>query len=153
MALRKSSDSKPLISQVQPVAAITGGELLIRGTGLSAGDKPQVTIGDVAAPVVIGSNSLVIVKVPEGASAGELVVGNGKESSAVWNCDIGIQVAENLHPVTSPAVDNLGNIYTTFSGSRGQKVPVAVYKIDLNFRMTPFINDMMNATGFAVGPG
>jgi sugar lactone lactonase YvrE len=158
MALRKSSDSKPLfdpkpvISQVQPVAAIAGGELQIRGTGLSAGEKPQVTIGDVAAPVVIGSSSLVIVKVPDGASAGELIVGNGKESSAVWNCDIGIQVAENLHPVTSPAVDALGNIYTTFSGSRGQKVPVAVYKIDLNYRMTPFINDMMNATGIAVGP-
>ncbi len=34
---------------------------------------------------------------------------------------------------TSPAVDRFGNIYTTFSGSRGQKVPVAVYKIDLNY--------------------
>ena len=72
-------------------------------------------------------------------------------SSAAWTCDIGIQIAENLHPVTSPAVDSVGNIYTTFSGSRGQKVPVAVYQIDLNFNMTPFINDMMNATGIAVG--
>ena len=64
-----------------------------------------------------------------------------------------MQIAENLHPVTSPAVDAVGNIYTTFSGSRGQKVPVAVYKIDLNFSVTPFINDMMNATGIAVGRG
>src|SRR5262249_48140249 len=39
--------------------------------------------------------------------------------------------------------------YTTFSGSRGQKVPVAVYKIDLNFNMKPFINELMNATGLA----
>ena len=71
--------------------------------------------------------------------------------SEAWNCDIGLQIAENLHPVCSPAVDSAGNIYTTFSGSRGQKVPVAVYRIDLNFRMTPFINDMMNATAIAVG--
>ena len=42
-----------------------------------------------------------------------------------------------------------GNIYTTFSGSRGQKAPVAVYKIDLNFNVKPFINDLMNATGLA----
>jgi sugar lactone lactonase YvrE len=125
--------------------------LYIRGMGLAAADRPQVTIGDVAAPVVIGSNSLVIVKVPEGAFAGDLVVGNGALSSAAWSCDIGIQVADNLHPVTSPAVDSVGNIYTTFSGSRGQKVPVAVYRIDLNFNLTPFINDMMNATGIAVG--
>ena len=70
---------------------------------------------------------------------------NGTHSSDAWTCDIGIQIAENLHPVTSPAVDSIGNIYTTFSGSRGQKVPVAVYRIDLNFNVTPFINDMMNA--------
>src|SRR5206468_1753305 len=43
-----------------------------------------------------------------------------------------------------------GNIYSTFSGSRGQKVPVAVYKIDLNYNLKPFINDMMNATGLAL---
>ena len=158
MAIRKDSNGRPQISQVQPEAAITGGELYIRGKSLTlpgtadkAFDRPSVTIGDVAAPVVIGSTSFVIVKVPEGASAGELVVGNGKQLSDAWSCDIGLQIAENLHPVTSPAVDSMGNIYTTFSGSRGQKVPVAVYRIDLNFNMTPFVNDMMNATAIAVG--
>jgi sugar lactone lactonase YvrE len=150
MPTRKDS-GKPVISQVQPEAAITGGELFIRGKGLANAGRPNVTIGDVSAPVVIGSSSLVIVKVPEGASAGDLIVENGSHTSAAWTCDIGLQIAENLHPVTSPAVDSIGNIYTTFSGSRGQKVPVAVYRIDLNFNLTPFINDMMNATGIAVG--
>jgi sugar lactone lactonase YvrE len=156
MALRKNiSNGKPHISQVQPEAAITGGELLIRGERLAGPSlpdaRPEVRIGDVSAPILIGSNSLVIVKVPEGASAGELVVGHGAHSSEAWSCDIGLQIAENLHPVTSPAVDSIGNIYTTFSGPRGQKVPVAVYRIDLNFRMTPFVNDLMNATAIAVG--
>jgi IPT/TIG domain len=154
MAIRKDSNGRPHISQVQPEAAITGGELYIRGkslTSVTAADRPRVTIGDVAAPIVIGSTSLVIVKVPEGASAGEVVVGNGKQLSEAWSCDIGLQIAENLHPVTSPAVDSIGNIYTTFSGSRGQKVPVAVCRVDLNFNVTPFVNDMMNATAIAVG--
>src|ERR1017187_2535420 len=151
MATRKDTNGRPVISQVQPEAAITGGELSTRGKSLTTSDRPHVTIGDVSAPVVIGSSSLVIVKVPEGASAGELIVENGKHSSDAWTCDIGSQIAENLHPVTSPAVDSIGNIYTTFSGSRGQKVPVAVYKVDLNFSLTPFINDMMNATGIAIG--
>ena len=70
-------------------------------------------------------------------------------SSEAWTCDIGIPIADSLHPVANPAVDTFGNIYTTFSGSRGQKVPVAVYKIDLNYNMKPFINEMMNATGLA----
>jgi sugar lactone lactonase YvrE len=149
MPLRKAPDPKPQISRVTPPAAIAGGELQIRGNGFATSDRPHVTIGEVGAPVIVGSDSFVIARVPEGATAGELVVQSGQQSSDSWACDIGVLVAENLHPVANPAIDSSGNIFTTFSGSRGQKVPVAVYKIDLNFTMKPFINDLMNATGLA----
>jgi len=149
MPLRKASDSKPQISQISPTAAIAGGEIQIRGKGFAKAERPRVTIGEVGAPVIIGSDSLVIARVPETATAGEVVISSGKNSSDSWACDIGILLAESLHPVANPAIDSFGNIYTTFSGSRGQKVPVAVYKIDLNFNMKPFINEMMNATGLA----
>ena len=119
----------------------------IRGKGFVKSERPKVTIGDVSAPVVIGSDSFMIVKVPEGASAGDLIVENGEYSSQTWTCDIGIPIADSLHPVANPAADAFGNIFSTFSGSRGQKVPVAVYKIDLNYNLKPFINDLMNATG------
>src|SRR5947209_11196717 len=147
MALRKSSDPKPHISQVTPPASIAGGELQIRGKGFFKADRPRVTIGETAAPLIIGSDSFVIARVPEGATDGELVIAAGQQASEAWSCDIGVLLADSLHPVGNPAVDSFGNIFTTFSGSRGQKVPVAVYKIDLNFNMKPFINDMMNATG------
>src|SRR6476659_9231643 len=152
MALRKSSDSKPLISQVTPPAAIAGGELQIRGKGFAKVDRPRVSIGEVGAPVIIGSDSLVIARVPDGATAGELVIESGNQTSESWACDIGVLVAESLHPVANPAIDTFGNIYSTFSGSRGQKVPVAVYRIDLNFNMKPFINELMNATALAFDP-
>jgi len=151
MPLRKSPETKPHIAQVTPPAAIAGGELQIRGKGFARSDRPHVTIGEVGAMVVIGSDSFVIARVPEGASAGDLVIQNGGLTSESWACDIGVLIAENLHPVSNPAVDNFGNIYTTFSGSKGQKVPVAVYKIDLNLAMKPFLNDMMNATSIAIG--
>lgn len=148
MATRKATDGRPQIAEVTPAAAIAGGELLVRGKGFArASDRPRVTIGDVNAPVVISSDSYCIVRVPEGASAGELVVETGSHASEAWTCEIGIPIADSLHPVANPAVDSFGNIYTTFSGSRGQKVPVAVYKIDLNYNVKPFINDIMNATG------
>jgi sugar lactone lactonase YvrE len=54
-----------------------------------------------------------------------------------------------MHPVANPAVDRFGNVFCTFSGSRGQKTPVAVFKVDLNHNVTPFITDLMNATGLA----
>ena len=152
MALRKSSDPKPQILDVSPHAAIAGGELQIRGKCFAKANRPRVTIGDVGAPVIIGSDSFVIARVPEGATAGDLIIENGGLSSESWACDVGVLIADSLHPVANPAVDSFGNIYTTFSGSRGQKVPVAVFKIDLNFNMKPFINELMNATGLAFDP-
>ena len=149
MALRKTADPKPQISTVTPPAAIAGGELQIRGKGFVKNSRPRVTIGDITAPIVIGSDSFVIARVPDGATAGELVIENGEQASESWACDIGVLIAESLHPVSNPAIDSFGNIYTTFSGSRGQKVPVAVHKVDLNFNIKPFINDLMNATGLA----
>jgi sugar lactone lactonase YvrE len=149
MALRKPSDARPQIAEVTPPAAIAGGELQIRGKGFAKMERPRVTIGEVGAPIVIGSDSFLIARVPEGAMAGDLVVESGKQASESWSCDIGVQIAESLHPVANPAVDAMGNIFTTFSGSRGQKVPVAVYRIDLNFNMKPFINELMNATSLA----
>ena len=121
----------------------------MKAKGLRARTGPRVTIGEVAAPVIVGSDSFVIVRVPENAAAGDLVVASGESSSQIWTCDIGIGIADSLHPVANPAIDGYGNIFTTFSGSRGQKVPVAVYKLDLNYNIRPFITDMMNATGLA----
>ena len=149
MPIRKPADGRPQIALVKPAAAIAGGELTIRGKGFARTDRPRVMIGDVLAPVVIGSDSLVIARVPEGAAAGELVVTSGSQTSEAWACDIGILIADGLRPVANPAVDSFGNIYSTFSGSRSQNVPVAVYKIDLHYNMKPFINEMMNATGLA----
>jgi len=149
MASKKDSNGRPVISSVTPEVAIPGGEFQIHGAGLAQSERPRVTIGDVHAPIVIGSDSYVIVRVPEGASAGELIVEAGNQSSRAWTCDIGIQIADGLYPVANPAVDSFGNIYVTFSGSRGQKTPVSVYKIDLNYTPKPFVSDMMNATGLA----
>lgn len=149
MATRKDQDARPQISTVLPAAAIAGGEMQIRGKGFAKKDRPRVTFGDVAAPIVIGSDSLVIVRVPENASDGELTVASGDQSSAAWSCDIGIQLADSLHPVANPAVDAAGNIFTTFSGSRGQKTNVSVYKLDLNYNTRPFLTEIMNATGLA----
>ncbi len=149
MGIRKESNGRPEIAQVWPPAAIVGGEFQITGKGFAKWDRPKVTIGEVAAPIVIGSDSLIIARVPEGAGAGELVVASGSRSSSAWTCDVGILVADSLHPVANPAIDSFGNIYTTFSGSRGQKVPVSVYRIDLNYTMRPFLKEIMNATALA----
>jgi sugar lactone lactonase YvrE len=148
MAFRKPLDTRPQILKVSPAAAIPGGEFQIRGKGLAAAASPRVRFGEVTGPIVIGSDSFIIVRVPDGAPAGNMVVGHD-QSSVPWTCGIGILVADTLHPVSNPVVDRFGNIYTTFSGSPGQKTPVSIYKIDTNHRAKPLATDLMNATGLA----
>ena len=148
MAKRQTSDA-PQIQDVTPGAAIPGGEFFIRGKRLTKNTRPTVRLGEADAPVVIGSESFVVAKVPEGASVGELVIGEGAAVSSPWACDVGIQIADGLYPVANPAVDRAGNIFCCFSGQRGQKTPVSVYKIDLNYTMRPFVSDLMNATALA----
>ncbi len=149
MAIRKNPEGRPIIEVVSPAAAIAGGEFQVRGKAFARGDRPRVLFGEVSGPIVIGSDSFVIVRVPEGATVGELVVDSGGQASSSWSCSLGIQIADSLHPVGNPAVDAQGNIYSTFSGSRGQKTPVAVFKIDASYSAKPFISDLMNATGLA----
>jgi sugar lactone lactonase YvrE len=148
MALFKDPD-RPEISGVSPVAAIPGGEFEIRGKNFARADRPRVLLGDVLAPVVIGSNSFLIARVPEEASLGDMVVTSGPHTSASWHCDVGVQIASEVHPVSNPAVDRSGNIYTTLSGPRGQKTKASVYKLDASYNMRPLVTDVMNATGLA----
>ena len=140
---------KPLIEQVAPRAAISGGEIAIRGRDFTQNGtgRPQVLFGDQPGSLLLSSPNRIVVRVPEGAVSGELTVDNGSAVSAPVSVAVGITVAENLHPVANPVIDAAGNIYTTFSGSRGQKVPVSVYKIDRSHVMHPFLKDLMNPTG------
>lgn len=149
MGIRKSSAGRAQIEHVSPGAAIAGGEIQIRGRGLASTPQPLVKMGSVAARVLVGSDSYVVVRVPDGVSARELSVCNGEKQDASWPCQIGIQIADSLHPVGNPAVDLQGDVFATFSGSRGQKTPVAVFRIDRDGMMTPFVSDLMNATGLA----
>ncbi|MGO9094154.1 MAG: IPT/TIG domain-containing protein [Bryobacteraceae bacterium] len=149
MPIRKNTDGKPEISRVSPPAAIAGGEFQIRGKGFLKSQRPRVTFGEIDAPVVVGSDSFIVARVPDGASVGELIVRNGEQASPAYACDLGVPIADSVHPVANPAVDAAGNIFTTFSGSRGQSTPVSVYKIDLNCNVKPFLSDVMNSTALA----
>ena len=142
---------KPQISQVAPRAAISGGEIGIWGNGFveNGRTRPVVRFGDQPGSVVVSSPTRLVVRVPEGVTSGELTVDSGSAVSAPVSVAVGILIAENLHPVANPAIDAAGNIFSTFSGNRGQQVPVAVYKIDRERVMRPFLKDLMNPTGLA----
>ena len=150
----KNVNGKPRIDSVDPPCALPGGEVRISGSALVPHGlrRPRVQFGEVDGAVVISSEQFLVVRVPEGAATGEVVVATNGARSNAHEVRVAVPIAENLHPVANPAIDHQGNIYVTFSGSRGQKVPVAIYRIDTNYNVKPFLHEMMNATGLAFDP-
>ncbi|MGC1452180.1 MAG: IPT/TIG domain-containing protein [Candidatus Sulfotelmatobacter sp.] len=148
---RKTANGGPRIELVSPSLALAGGELRITGSGLRPQElqRPKVKFGDFEGSVIVSSDGFLVARVPEGATSGPVVVATNGHVSNPHTVKVAVLIAENLHPVTSPALDAEGNIYVTFSGSRGQKVPVAVFKIDTNYNVRPFVVEMMNATSIA----
>jgi sugar lactone lactonase YvrE len=103
--------------------------------------------------VLISSDDFLVARVPQGAVSGPVIVGTNGHRSNAHSIKVAAPIADNLHPVTNPAIDPEGNIFATFSGSRGQKVPVAIFKIDTNYSVSPYLNEMMNATSIAFDRG
>src|ERR1035438_10063667 len=126
MPFTQNVGQRPTIENLSPVAAIPGGDVHIHGKGFLHEPRPHVSIGGVDAPLVVGSDQFIVARVPETSGKGRLTVSNGEAAGEQVELSVGALLADNLHPVASPAVDREGNIFTTFSGPRGQKTAVAV---------------------------
>ncbi|HYL47618.1 MAG TPA: IPT/TIG domain-containing protein, partial [Candidatus Limnocylindrales bacterium] len=142
----------PRIDRVAPAAAIPGGEIVIYGSGFAsrAHPRPVVRFGEAEASLALASEHRVIARVPEGASGGIVRVSSAANESQPHPVAIGVQIADNLHPIANPAVDAYGNTYVTFSGNRGQRVPVSLYKITANYSVKPFVTSLVNPSGLAL---
>jgi sugar lactone lactonase YvrE len=142
----------PRIERISPTAAIPGGEISIYGSGFTSRStaRPIVRFGEMESVLSLASSHHVIAKVPENPGVGTIQIVNGAEESPAFPVSLAVQIADNLHPVSNPAVDALGNIYVTFSGPRGQRVPVSLYKIGANYAVKPYVTSLINPTGLAL---
>jgi hypothetical protein len=148
--------SQPVIEGLIPAAGIEGGEVIIncRDFYFSSFSQVQIKFDGIQARPFGASTTRVVAPVPSTKylEAGKIQIqlaANGFESEGV-DFIIGEKIADNLHPVANPAYDrDNGAIYTTLSGTRGQKVPVSVYKITAEGESEPFLTDVVNPTGLA----
>lgn len=139
---------------IQPRAGIEGGRISIacRNMDTHAFAQARLKVGGVATRLDFARQDLLLAKIPAGALSGSVSLEiNGYQSNSL-PCEIGARIAQNLHPVANPVIDLENNLYVTLSGSRGQKVPVSVYKISPRGILTPFVRDIINPTGMALGP-
>jgi len=152
---KKNVDGNPYIEAIDPPASLPGGEVRILGRALKPPQlaRPEVSFNGTPGAIVVSSEDFLIARVPFGAESGQVTVHTNGHASNGRELKIAQPIAESLHPVANPAVDRDGNVYVTYSGGRGQKVPVAIYKIDTSHNAPkPFLADLMNATGLAFDP-
>jgi sugar lactone lactonase YvrE len=137
---------------VSPHWAVPGARITLRLSQFDVeGERlPEVRIGAIPARVVFASPRSVCVVVPEGLAAchAEVTV-EGIAGSG--DLEVAAPSATEIHQVDNPVFDTEGNLYLTFSGARGQRVPVSVFRIRPDGTRESFVSGIVNATSLAFG--
>ena len=135
------------VTTIQPARAIEGGRITIHGSGFET-DQPQlpdVRIGNQPARVVYASPTRLSVIVPAGiADRGRTAVRIGGVADESAFIDIAGPLATGLHQVDNPVFDQSGNLYVTYSGTRGQQVPVSIFRVRPNGTRETFSSGIVN---------
>ena len=142
---------------IDPLYAIAGGEIVIDCVGFDTRDPHacSVIIGNTTAQVVAIGPRRVLAIVPEMKGGGEVEVRleSGTDLSEPARLTVGRKLAGDLHPVANPAFDpDDGALFVTRSGSRGEELPVTLFRIDISGEVSEYSGDITNPTGIAFGP-
>jgi sugar lactone lactonase YvrE len=144
------------ITNIDPPYAIAGGEIVIDCTGFDTREpsKCAVTIGGSPAQIVALGPRRILAQVPETKGGKvEVTLWSGDEHSEPGQLTVGRKLAGDLHPVANPAFDpDDGALFVTRSGSRGEELPVTLFRIDISGDVSEFSGDIPNPTGIAFGP-
>lgn len=141
------------IASVRPLWAIEGGRVTLEGEGFPVDPAlPQVRVGPLPARLALGSSTALTVLIPEGLEGGTTAVRVDELPGETAFVDIGAPFVTGVHQVDSPAYDRHGNLFVTFSGSRGQQAPVSIFIVRPNGTREPFVTDVPNPTSLAFGP-
>lgn len=144
--------STPHLSSVTPTHTIPGGRVTIHGEGLPIRleGAPDVRINGGRARVAFASPSEIGVVVSSDEGGWLPVKVAGVEGEVL--VDVGAAVATGLHQVDNPVFDAAGNLYLTYSGSRGQQVPVSIFRVAPGGARESFSSSVTNPTSMAVSP-
>ena len=142
------------IIRIDPLLALPGAEVMIDCENLDTGDPTlcAVWFGSQRAPIVALAPRRVLAIVPELKQSGltKVIIESRGERSESASIEVGKQLAEDLHPVANPAFDpDDGSLFVTRSGSRGEQLPVTIFRIDVSGEVTEFSGDITNPTGIA----
>jgi sugar lactone lactonase YvrE len=144
---------------IEPEAAIEGGEVSFECEGYDTSNLRacRAVVGGKPARVVGVSPRRVLAVVPEsedlsGPQQAWLESGDGLRTGPA-RLLVGRRLAEDLHLVANPAFDpSDGSLYVTRSGTRGQRVPVSLFRVEPGGELMNLHGEITNPTGLAFDP-
>lgn len=146
----------PNVRELAPHYVVPGGHITIRGDGFvpERAHAHRVFFGDQRAQITRVSRDTVAVIVPDDVApeACDVRIEVDGTSSASHPVSVASTIAEDMQPVANPVFDRQGQLYVTLSGSRGEKMPVSVYRVAPDGDVEPYLADILNPTGLAWGP-
>jgi streptogramin lyase len=132
------------ITAIAPLWAVEGGHVKIAGSDFGVEPPPEVRFAGVPAKLSHVSRRSLTAIVPAGLDGGRTPVRvDGAPGETVY-VEVGAPIATGLHQVDNPAFDRDGNLYVTFSGSRGQDAPVSIYVVRRDGSRAPFVVGLPN---------
>lgn len=142
------------IISVNPPYALPGGEVIIEceGFNINLDNGYGAYFDGQNARLTGASPNRVISIVPEDFDTHEVEIylESGGERSESVSIVVGKKIAEDLHIVANPAVDPKDDsIVVTRSGSRGQQLPVTLFRLEPDDYLQEMSADIINPTGLA----
>jgi len=146
------ASSRGRVTAVRPLWGIEGGRITLQGEDFPVDPAvPHVRVGAQPARLAAASSSSLTVMIPEGAEGGSTAIRIDELPGESTFVEIGAPLVTGVHHVDSPAYDRHGNLYVTFSGSRGQQAPVAIFIVRQDGTREPFVTDVPNPTSLTFG--
>jgi sugar lactone lactonase YvrE len=142
----------PTISSVTPLRSVEGGRVTIRGRGFPSESVPGVSVADQRALVLFASSERIVIALPPDLESGPAPIRIENVPGETAYVTVGAAWATGLHQVDNPVFDRTGNLFVTYSGSRGQTAPVSIFRVTPEGTREPFVTGIVNPTSMTIGP-
>lgn len=143
---------RPRITSVHPLRSVEGGRVSLIGEGFAVDPQPAVTLDDHRARLAFASSTRLTFVVPGDVEGGAAPIRVDTVPGETTYVSVGTRWATGLHQVDNPVFDRHGDLFVTYSGSRGQEAPVSIFRVTRDGARQTFASGIVNATSMAVGP-
>jgi sugar lactone lactonase YvrE len=109
-----------------------------------------VEVGASEARVTFASSTQIDVMLATAESGALAIRVEGADNEATVT--LATPITAGLHQVDNPVFDNAGNLYLTYSGTRGQQVPVSIFRVTPGGIRESFSSSITNPTSMARSP-